>query len=127
MIFALQFAFNSPTELGIGLIFGSQPKRLHVASVIPHPCFSFGPLVGQRDSHSAIMSPESGAAPEPISITELRSVMVISKVGKSEPRCGGFFLVQHNLQLSVPRCEGDLLGKGVHAVFFRQGRLGEGL
>jgi len=40
MIFAEQFAFSSPTELEIESSLGSHPRREHVASVMPQPCYT---------------------------------------------------------------------------------------
>jgi hypothetical protein len=94
MILAWQLAFNSPTEFEIEATVGSQPRREHVASVIPHPCyfelvicvtqregivlaFTVRSPSGQRASHSCIISPPRGAAPDPISITLLRSYFFV--------------------------------------------------
>lgn len=104
-IWAEQFALSSPTEAAVALTVVSQPRREQVPSVMPHPCcgahqhakvtgtevsWRAGKQVlsekltlicrspsGHRASHSLMTSPPNGAAPEPMSVTLLKSYFFV--------------------------------------------------
>src|ERR1700761_8731872 len=77
MIFASQFAFNSPTENESEYSSGCHPKAEHVISVIPHPCLTLILFSGHSFSNSTQTSRPNGAAPLLTCSTEERSNFLV--------------------------------------------------